>query len=116
MRRLPLLRAEIESRFLLFLQPEHIRRNLGTHERFSKATPAKPPVVRRWRQTGVLLPQLAQGPWDAARHVRRSPSDWHLQHLVGTHALQQLISRARRTRQAWCLRGRWFSAGIPSDV
>src|SRR5690606_28448003 len=39
------------------------------HERFQQPPLAQPPVVRPRGQAGLLLPQLAQGPGPAARHV-----------------------------------------------
>src|SRR5690606_32466178 len=70
-------------------------------------------MVRPRRQAGLLLPQLAQGPGPAARPVRRPAGDRHLQHLVGADALQQLVPRAGRARQARRVRAGGFPLEFP---
>src|SRR3546814_811208 len=67
-------------------------RNDRAEQNTTPETPAQPGVVRPPGQDGILLPVFPEEYRHPAGPVRRSPGDRHLQHMVGTDALQRAFS------------------------
>src|SRR6202041_3920799 len=77
---------------------------------------AQPGMVRAKRSRWIPLPELDEESGLASRPVRWAARYWNLQYMVGVHALQRSLSRARRVCETRCVGGRRFSARVSRYV